>query len=62
MQYEERKWFKFVHKETGGRERGRIVDQRKRGQVIDKKEEKMPESARIVRCEAVNAYGVGDSP
>jgi len=31
---------------------------RKRRQVIDKKGEKVPESARIVRREAVNAYEV----
>jgi len=29
---------------------------RKRRQVIDKKGEKVPESAPIVSCEAVNAY------
>jgi hypothetical protein len=29
---------------------------RKKRQVIDKKGEKVPESAPIVRCEAVNAY------
>jgi hypothetical protein len=35
---------------------------RKSRQVIDKKGEKVPESARIVRCEAVNAYEVSGTP
>jgi hypothetical protein len=36
---------------------------KKEWQVIDKKGEKMPESAQNVRCKAVNAYEVpGDFP
>jgi hypothetical protein len=35
---------------------------RKNRRIIDKEGEKVPESARIVRCEAVNAYEVSGTP
>jgi hypothetical protein len=37
-------------------EGGKENVKRNRRQIIDKKEEKVPESAPIVTCEAVNAY------
>jgi hypothetical protein len=56
VQSEERKWFRYVRKVLAEAEGVKKNGRRKNRQVIDKKGEKVPESARIVRCEAVNAY------
>ena len=56
MQCEERKWLRSVRKVIAEAEGVKKNVRRKRRQVIDKKGEKVPESARIARCEAVNAY------
>ena len=48
MQYEERKWLKYVHKMIAAQQKLRRKV-KGRGQVIDKKGEKVPESARNVR-------------
>jgi hypothetical protein len=58
VQYEERKWLRHVRKVIAEAEGVQKKVGRKRRQVIDKKGEKVPESARIVRCGAVNAYEV----
>ena len=62
MQYEERKWLRYVRKVTVEAEGVKKNGRRKSRQVIDKKGEKVPESARIVTCEAVNAYEVSGTP
>lgn len=62
MQYEERKWLRCVRKMIAEKEGMKKKVRRKSRQVIDKKGEKVPESARIVRCEAVNAYEVSGTP
>ena len=62
MQYEERKWLRYVRKVTAEAEGVKKNRGRKSRQVIDKKGEKVPESARIVRCEAVNAYEASGTP
>ena len=62
MQYEERKWLRCVRKVIAETEGTKKKVRRKSRQVIDKKGEKVPESARIVRCEAVNAYEVSGTP
>jgi hypothetical protein len=56
VQCEERKWLRSVRKVIAEAEGGKKNVKRKSRQVIDKKGEKVPESAPIVRCEAVNAY------
>jgi len=58
VQYEERKWLRYVRKVIAAAEGVPKNVKRKSRQVIDKQGEKVPESARIVRCEAVNAYEV----
>jgi hypothetical protein len=58
VQYEERKWLRYVRKIIAEAEGVQKKVRRKSRQVIDKKGEKVPESARIIRCEAVNAYEV----
>ena len=62
MQYEERKWLRCVRKVIAETEGMNKKVRRKSRQVIDKKGEKVPESARIARCEAVNAYEVSGTP
>ena len=56
MQCEQRKWLRYVRKAIAEAEGVKKKVKRKKRQVIDKKGEKVPESAPIVRCEAVNAY------
>jgi len=62
VQYEERKWLRCVRKVIAETEGMKKKVRRKSRQVIDKKGEKVTESARIVRCEAVNAYEVSGTP
>jgi hypothetical protein len=58
VQCEERKWLRFVRKMIAAAEAVKKSGKGNKRQVIDKKGGKVPESARIVRCAAVNAYEV----